>query len=216
MCPLHLLSIAGGNLGYATLLLFITFTTATVILKLRSRPVYLVDFACYKAGPEQMVSKELFMELTASHGCFTEESLSFQKKIMERSGYGQKTYGPMSLIRLPFKPHSITEARAETDTVIFGAVEELLAKTRTAAIHVDILVVNSSTFNPTPSLSAAVVNRFNLRTDVLCYNLGGMGCSAGAISVHLARQLLQVLYILILSLHINSFYRSLDLTLSFL
>ena len=57
---------------------------------------------------------------------------------------------------------------------------------------IDILVVNCSLFCPTPSLSAMLVNHFKMRTDVVSYNLGGMGCSAGVIAVGLAEKLLQV------------------------
>lgn len=38
---------------------------------------------------------------------------------------------------------------------------------------IDILVVNCSLFNPTPSLSAMIVNHFKMRSDVLSYNLAG-------------------------------------------
>ncbi|KAH7444072.1 hypothetical protein KP509_02G063100 [Ceratopteris richardii] len=37
-----------------------------------------------------------------------------------------------------------------------------------------------------------IVNRFKLRGNIRTYNLGGMGCSAGVISINLARDLLQV------------------------
>ena len=47
-------------------------------------------------------------------------------------------------------------------------------------------------FNPTPSLSAMVVNHFRLKSSVVTYNLGGMGCSAGLVAVSLVRELLQV------------------------
>jgi hypothetical protein len=42
---------------------------------------------------------------------------------------------------------------------------------------VGILVVNCSLFNPTPSLSAAVMNHFKMGSNTINYNLGGMGCS---------------------------------------
>ena len=60
------------------------------------------------------------------------------------------------------------------------------------ALQVDLLVVNCSVFNPTPSLSAAVVNQFRLKPTVITYNLSGMGCSAGLLSIALVRELLQV------------------------
>jgi FAE1/Type III polyketide synthase-like protein len=43
--------------------------------------------------------------------------------------------------------------------------------------------------------SAMLVNHFKMRSDVLSYNLGGMGCSAGVIAIGLADKLLQVLLV---------------------
>ena len=55
-----------------------------------------------------------------------------------------------------------------------------------------MLVVNCSLFNPTPSLSAMLINRFKLNSNIVSYNLAGMGCSAGIIAIDLARQMLQL------------------------
>ena len=38
-----------------------------------------------------------------------------------------------------------------------------------------------------------IVNKFKMRSNVVTYNLSGMGCSAGVIAISLARDLLQVL-----------------------
>jgi 3-ketoacyl-CoA synthase len=136
-------------------------------------------------------------------------------------------------------------ARDEAKMVLFGAAEEVLRATGTKPQAVDILIVNCSLFNPTPSLSGAqpaahcrsvqrskqvagcsspktyhssftappcpappafslpsppllpplaamIVNHFKMRTNVMTYNLAGMGCSAGVIAIGLAQQLLQV------------------------
>lgn len=174
----------------STLMVFL----ATLYFMTRPRKVYLVDFACYKAAPEVMCSKELFMERSRQAEIFTEENLEFQKKILERSGLGQKTYFPEALLRVPASP-CMAEARKEAEMVMFGAIDELLAKTGVKAKDIGILVVNCSLFNPTPSLSAMVVNHYKLRGNILSYNLGGMGCSAGLISIDLAKQLLQVRFI---------------------
>jgi 3-ketoacyl-CoA synthase len=37
-----------------------------------------------------------------------------------------------------------------------------------------------------------VINHYKLKHQILCYNLSGMGCSAGLIAIDLAKQLLQV------------------------
>lgn len=63
------------------------------------------------------------------------------------------------------------------------------------ALQIDILVVNCSLFNPTPSLSAMIINHFKMRSNIVSYNLGGMGCSAGVIAISLAKELLQVDYV---------------------
>ncbi|EYU41419.1 hypothetical protein MIMGU_mgv1a0185822mg, partial [Erythranthe guttata] len=132
----------------STLIVFL----ATLHFMTRPRKVYLVDFACYK--PEEvMCSKEMFMDRSIRAGTFTQENLDFQKRIMERSRLGQKTYFPEALMRVPASP-SMAEARKEAQMVMFGAIDDLLAKTGIRAKDIGILVVNCSLFNPTPSLSA--------------------------------------------------------------
>nr|AFK39024.1 unknown [Medicago truncatula] len=164
---------------------------ATLYFMSRPRGIYLVDFACYKPQKDLQVTREIFVERSILTKAFTEETLSFQKKILERSGLGQKTYLPPAITRVPPNP-CMAEARKEAEEVMFGAIDEVLQKTGVKAKDIGILVVNCSLFNPTPSLSAMIVNHYKLRGSILSYNLGGMGCSAGLISIDLAKQLLQV------------------------
>ncbi|XP_072973576.1 3-ketoacyl-CoA synthase 20-like [Typha angustifolia] len=168
----------------------LSFLLTVYFMKL-PRAVYLLDFACYKPADERIVTREIFMGRSKLAGSFTEENLAFQQKILERSGLGQSTYFPEAVLNVPPNP-CMAEARKEAETVMFGAIDELLEKTGVKARDIDILVVNCSLFNPTPSLSAMVVNHYKLRGNVISYNLGGMGCSAGLISIDLAKQLLQV------------------------
>ncbi|KAL0000801.1 hypothetical protein SO802_014582 [Lithocarpus litseifolius] len=136
-------------------------------------------------------SQEAFMEASKHNRNFSEESLAFQKKILEKSGCGPKTYVSKSLLDVPMN-QTFEQARKEAEMVMFGAIDKLLAETRVNVKDIGILIVNCSLFNPTPSLSAMVVNRYKLRENILSYNLGGMGCSAGLISIDLAKRLLQV------------------------
>ncbi|XP_030928180.1 3-ketoacyl-CoA synthase 11-like [Quercus lobata] len=192
------------NLVAVTLCIVIVVILATLYLMSRPRKVYLVNFSCYKPDQTLMCSKETFMKATKLTGSFTDESLAFQKKILERSGYGQKTYIAKTLLEVPINM-SFDEARKEAGMVMFGVIDELLAKTGVKTKDIGILVVNCSLFNPTPSLSSMVVNRYKLRGNILSYNLGGMGCSAGLISIDLAKRLLQGqsnTYALVVSLEI--------------
>lgn len=195
------------NLNPSTFVLMssILATLATFYFKKRPRPVYLVDLSCYKPSPSYMITHETFMKQFQSSGTFTDDSISFQRRMLERSGLGQSTYLPKSLLTVPMSP-SMGTARDEAATVMFGAIDELFKKTGVAAKEIGILVVNCSLFCQSPSLSAIIVNHYGLRGNVMSYSLGGMGCSAGIISIDLAKQLLQVRTSVIVGCFLISLY----------
>ncbi|KAG6395283.1 hypothetical protein SASPL_145925 [Salvia splendens] len=156
----------------------------------RPRPIYLVDFACYKPQDERKLSVESFLKMSADSGAFEEESINFQNKISHRSGLGDETYFPRGITSHP--PNlSMVEARLEAENVMFGALDSLFSSTGISPSQIGIVIVNCSLFNPTPSLSSMIVNHYKMRTDIKSFNLGGMGCSAGLISIDLAKHLLQ-------------------------
>ncbi|KAI3790765.1 hypothetical protein L2E82_04054 [Cichorium intybus] len=88
----NLLSVVIGS----TLIVFL----ATLYFMKRPKKVYLVDFACYKPDESHFVSRETFMDHSVLAGTFSEENLAFQKKILERSGLGQKTYFPEAVLQV--------------------------------------------------------------------------------------------------------------------
>lgn len=173
-------------LGYFAVLVF----TAFVYYMSRPRPIYLIDFACYRPSDDLKISKEDFIEQARKSGKFDEDSLEFQSRILKSSGIGDETYIPKAVMSQE-KCATMKEGRAEASAVIFGALDELFDKCRIRPKDVGVLVVNCSLFNPTPSLSAMIVNHYKMRGNVLSFNLGGMGCSAGIIALDLARDMLQ-------------------------
>lgn len=156
----------------------------------RSKPVYLVDFSCYKPGDDCKISSETFSKMAKGSGSFSDETVQFMTRILHRSGLGDDTYAPLCMLTSPPSP-SMAEAKYEADSVIFGAINSLFKKTEVKPEDIGIFIVNCSLFNPNPSLSAMIVNRYKLRADIKTYNLSGMGCSAGSISVDLAKNLLR-------------------------
>lgn len=156
----------------------------------RPNKIYLVDFACFKPSLSCLCSKDTLLDRAKRVGFLSDENYKLVTKILDRSGLGPWTYVPEGLLEIPPKL-TLDEARKETDTVLFGAVDELLEKTGVEAKDIGILVVNCCLFNPTPSLSDTIVNRYKLRGNILAYNLSGMGCSAGVLAVDFAKQLLQ-------------------------
>jgi len=163
----------------------------TVYFMSRPRPIFLVDFSCYLPEERLKVPIPLFMERTRMSGYFDEKSMDFQEKILERSGLGERTYLPPAMHEIPPCPN-MRLAREEAEAVMFGCLDELFEKTKVKPKDVGVLVVNCSLFNPTPSLSAMIVNKYHMRGNLRTYNLGGMGCSAGVISIDLAKDMLQV------------------------
>lgn len=142
------------------------------------------------------------MTTTNASKKFDEESVAFQKKLLGRSGIGEKSAFPSSILE---HCNAIPEAggneravcnmhfaREEAELVLFGCLDELFKRNNLDPKAIDLLVLNCSLFNPTPSLSAMLVNKYKMRSSVRTYNLSGMGCSAGLISLDLAKDLLQV------------------------
>lgn len=103
---------------------------------------------------------------------------------------GDETYIPKAVMSSE-NCMTMKEGRFEASMVMFGALDELFEKTKIRPKDVGVLVVNCSIFNPTPSLSAMIINHYKMRGNILSYNLGGMGCSAGVIAVDLARDILR-------------------------
>lgn len=162
----------------------------------RPRPVYLLDLAGYKPGPAHELTRSQALKQFGLAGGFDDESMAFQKRMMERSGLGEATHFPASLLSVPVDM-CLRTAREESEAVVFGVVDGLLARTpRVRPADIGIVIVNSSLYSPTPSFASLVVNRYGLRHDVVSHNLSGMGCSAGIIAIDLAKHLLQVIMLL--------------------
>ncbi|CAA2980897.1 3-ketoacyl- synthase 6 [Olea europaea subsp. europaea] len=170
---------------------FLVTLIATVYFMSKPRSIYLVDYACYKPPITSRVPFSTFMEHSRLILKDNPKSVEFQMRILERSGLGEETSLPPAIHYIPPNP-TMEAARGEAEAVIFSAIDSLMQKTSIKPKDIDILIVNCSLFSPTPSLSAMVVNKYKLRSNIKSFNLSGMGCSAGLISIDLARDLLQV------------------------
>ena len=154
----------------------------------RKERIFLLDFECYRPHDEMKVSYTRFLgqgskRLRVVHKL----AMDFQEKILHKSALSEETFCPPALHMDPPRA-SMVLARGEAELVMYPAVANLLQRTGLHPRQIDILVVNCSLFNPTPSLSAMIINHFKMRSDIESYNLGGMGCSAGVISIGLARK----------------------------
>ncbi|KAL5783875.1 hypothetical protein ACOSP7_008904 [Xanthoceras sorbifolium] len=173
-------------------LLLIALTAIAIYFWFRSfNHVYLVDFICYRAPNTHRASISTFIEHAELMENFNIKSVEFLTKITERSGVGNECYAPSSMPTLP-TDLSLNSTMAELKMVIFSTVSNLLSKHELNPRSIDILITNCSLVCPVPSIATMIINKFGFRSNVMSFNLSGMGCSAGVLSVSLAKDLLRV------------------------
>jgi hypothetical protein len=117
---------AGAGSIMLLLLLFLA-AAATLYFVRRPRPVYLVEYACFRAAPAYRAPSATFLEHTRlMHGALDEDGaaavVSFTEGTLQRSGFGEETCVPPSLSYIP-PDKSLRAAREEAELVIFSAVE---------------------------------------------------------------------------------------------
>lgn len=158
----------------------------------RPNPVFLLNYACYKPPPHRkctLAAAESFLRSDVnSH--FTPHAIDFMRNIYNKSGLGGETYAPPFIFEDEGVP-TLKCAVQEAEEGIFSAVDALLAKTLICPSSIDIVVVTCGGFSPSPSLSSLIVHRYKLKPDVKTYNLSGMGCSSGVISIDFASRVLR-------------------------
>ncbi|KAI3519535.1 hypothetical protein L1887_08733 [Cichorium endivia] len=156
-----------------------------------SSEIYLVDYSCLKPPNYWRVPFSSFLEHSRIVHSLDQESVDFMSKVLVSSGQSQKTCIPPPLQYIP--PRSTHEdAINEAQIVLFPVFEDLLSKTQLSPLDIDIIIVNCSGFCTSPSLSSIIVNRYSMREDIKSFSISGMGCSASALAVDMARNLLKV------------------------
>lgn len=92
--------------------------TAAVYWVLSGKPsVYCMDFAVFEPPASWKVTKAEVLQLVRMQGCFTEESMEFQAKLLERSGVGDATHWPPSIVQL-IRPEVALKKDSEGKPVI--------------------------------------------------------------------------------------------------
>lgn len=180
---------------------FLLFTLCTIIslyYYYHNRPhrVFLLNYACYKPPPHRKCTFKVCESFVLNNVHLVEKSIDFMHKIYLKSGLGDETYGPPFLFegddhnKNTSNALTLKNANQEAREGVVSSIDELLAKTLIEPQSIDVVIVTCGAFSPSPSISSFIVNRYNLRPDVKTYNLSGMGCSAGILSVDFAARVL--------------------------
>ncbi|KAK6160793.1 hypothetical protein DH2020_004174 [Rehmannia glutinosa] len=184
---LHLLS---TNLHLSLSCAVIALLPVFYFFLTRPRPVLLLNYSCYKPPPHRKCTFQVAESFVKRDVNFSAETVDFMRNIYLKSGLGDQTYAPPFIFEKEGTP-MLKCAIQESEEGIFSAIDSLLAKTLIDPPSIDIVIVTCGSFSPSPSLSSLIVNRYKLRTDVKTYNLSGMGCSSGVISVDFAARVLR-------------------------
>ncbi|XP_047939656.1 3-ketoacyl-CoA synthase 6-like [Salvia hispanica] len=186
---IHNLKISSLHIAF----FLVTISALTYYYFLMFRPrrsVYLIDYALCKPPRLLRVPTARFTEHSRLAFPTDPQSVHFQMKVLQRSGIGDETSMPHATHHIP-PQQTMALASEEAELVVFSTMDSLLTKTSLNPLDIDVLVVNCGLFNPAPSLTASIINKYKLRSDIKSFNLSGMGCSAGLISLDLAKGLLE-------------------------
>lgn len=156
---------------------------------LRRHPVLLLDYSCFKPEFDRKCSFEVALYFVRRSRRFTTVSEEFMRGIYLKSGLSDDTYAPPFIFQTDYEA-KLESATQEAKEGIFSAVDSLLSKTQVDPSRLDAVIVTCGSFSPCPSLSSLIVNHYKLRSDIKSYNLSGMGCSSGVLSIDLAARLL--------------------------
>ncbi|XP_027089694.2 3-ketoacyl-CoA synthase 4-like [Coffea arabica] len=159
-------------------------------LKTRPSPVFLINYACFKPPPHRKCLYGVAESFLLRNQHFTQETIEFMRKIYLKSGLGDETYAPPFIFEEDTTP-TLKCAIQEAQEGIFSSIDALLSKTLIDPLSIDIVIVTCGSFSHSPSLSSLIVNHYNLKPDVKTYNLSGMGCGSGVLSIDCAARVLR-------------------------
>jgi 3-ketoacyl-CoA synthase len=169
----------------------LSYLAWTAAARRRQSRCYLLDYVCHKPCDDRKISTEAAGDVIQRNKRLGLPDYRFLLRVIVRSGIGEETYAPRSILEGREDSPSLRDALDEMDAFLDEAVAGLFARTGVAPRDVDVLVFNVSMLSPAPSLASRVVRRYGLREDVAAYNLSGMGCSAGLVALDLARNALR-------------------------
>ncbi|RVW94920.1 3-ketoacyl-CoA synthase 11 [Vitis vinifera] len=120
----------------------------------RPRPVLLLNYACFKPESHRRCTLEVSEYFLRRSHSFSAESEAFMRGIYLKSGLGDETYAPKFFFEESCEPnfeYAVDEAREG----MFSAIDALLSKTRIDASRIDVVIITSGSFSPSPSLSSS-------------------------------------------------------------
>ena len=172
-------------------LIFIIIVSFSYYLGRKDPTIYLAGFETAIVPDELIYTNDQFAEYVKEIKIFNEESCAFLKKLVHRAGLGSQTALPPAFHVNP-PDDSYEMGRKEFEITVKSSCDQLFEKLKiNPEKDIDFVVTNCSMFAPTPSLGALIMNMYKMKQTCKNYSFGGMGCSAGLVSVDLAKDILR-------------------------
>lgn len=149
--------------------LFSIFYAFSFIFKLvhqhwrSDRSCYMLAYECHKPTEDEdtrKLSTHSSAQIVFRNKNMGLEEHRFMLKTIVKSGLGDQTYGPKTVMAGREESHSLPDAFSEVDEIIFETLDNLFARTQISPSIISILVVNVSLFSPSPSLTSRIINRY--------------------------------------------------------
>ncbi|XP_027086294.1 3-ketoacyl-CoA synthase 19-like [Coffea arabica] len=169
--------------------LYLTYYLYKLVLQRTNHCCYMLGYECYKATEDRRLDTELCASIVFRNKNLGLEEYRFLLRTIVKAGIGQNSYAPENVIRGKEERPELIDSLTEMDQIFFETLDNLFAKTRISPQEIDILVVNVSLLSCVPSLTARVINRYKMKSNVKAFNLSGMGCSASLVAIDLVQQL---------------------------
>ncbi|KAK3011891.1 hypothetical protein RJ639_012917 [Escallonia herrerae] len=174
---------------YLVPLAFVIFHLYKLLLRWGDHHCYMIGYECYKATDDRRLDTESCAKVVLRNKNLGLDEYRFLLKTMVSSGIGEETYGPRNIVLGKEECPSLADALSEMHEIFNDTLDELFAKSGVSPLEIDILVVNVSLLSSMPSLTARIVNRYKMKSDIKVFNLSGMGCSASLVAIDLVKHL---------------------------
>ncbi|XP_057726508.1 3-ketoacyl-CoA synthase 19-like [Arachis stenosperma] len=177
-----------------TFLCYGLFCLYNLIHEIRGQSCYLLAYECFKPPEDTKLDRDTCVRIIRRNKNLGLQEYKFLLKAMAKSGIGEHTYAPRSVIEGREECATIEDSLKEVDEIMFETLERIFKRTGFSPVQIDILVVNITVFSSVSSFAARIINRYKLRDDIKVFNLSGTGCSGSIVAIDLVHRLLKTMH----------------------
>ncbi|CAA7026277.1 unnamed protein product [Microthlaspi erraticum] len=174
---------------FSLLISYIIFKIWKRIDSKRDQNCYILDYQLHKPSDDRMVSTQFSGEVILRNKYLRLNEYKFLLKAIVSSGIGEQTYAPRLFFEGREEHPTLQDGISEMEEFYVDTIPKLLERNKLSPTDIDVLVVNVSMLNSTPSLAARIINHYKMREDIKVFNLTAMGCSASVISVDIVKNI---------------------------